>query len=211
VALSLSRRFDGLLDTAPLHDMVRRQISAENLRRSPVEFRACAVNIASGKAVYADAGYPDIVEYIIASTAIPLVMPITMIGGEPFWDGGIREVAPLKKAIELGASRIVCIACDPRDVGAVSIPSGKGPLSLLSSRLMDLAVNEILNNDIESCRSVNAHLEEFGKRGPLSDKRRIDLTVIRPRATLNVDLETFTPAQIAEMLEIGRTTAAETL
>jgi NTE family protein len=160
IAFSFSKRFNGLLDMAPLRKLVHDELSAENLRRSPVAFEACAVNLATGNANYADSRSMDILEYIIASTAIPLIMPITMIGSEPFWDGGIREVAPLRKAIKMGATKIICIACDATSPGGVAIPAGRAPFMTLAGRLMEIVVSEILNNDIENCTKLNQYVSE---------------------------------------------------
>jgi NTE family protein len=205
-------RFNGLLDTAHLRRLVRRTIRAENLRGSPARFYACAVSIDSGEAVYADSACGDIVDYIIASSALPLVMPATTIGSEPFWDGGIREVAPLKKAIDLGASRIVCVACDPKQIGRFALRRGRAPFGALAGRLMDMVTNEILNNDIELCLKINEDLDQVKEHvGRLAGKRKIELIVIRPEKTVELDLESFTSPQIAEAIETGRKVAERTL
>jgi len=202
-------RFDGFLDMSRLHDLVHDVISAKNIQRATVDFYACAVDLATGMAVYADRNYDSILDYIIASTSIPLLMPITAIGSELLWDGGIREVAPLRRAIKSGADEIVCIACDAKDLGGAAIPGRKAPFLLLAGRLMEMVTNETLNNDIGTCNDTNTYIRECANpTGLLKSRTAVKLTVIRPHNQLNIDLERFTPEDIANMLQLGRTVAA---
>jgi len=205
-------RFDGLIDTTPLQRLVKEVLDAENLRKSPVDFSACAVNVADGQLRYATPEDPQILDYIIASTAIPITMPIKRVGSEPFVDGGIREVAPLNQACEDGAQSVVCVVCDPEEMGAVSFDLGD--LRPLSQRLMTIVVNELVNNDLERFREVNEMLQardEVPAEGPLAGKRYIPIVCVRPRREIQVDLEHFTPEQIDEILKLGRRVAREVL
>lgn len=205
-------RFDGLIDTSPLQRLVKQVLDAENLRNSPVEFSACAVNVADGQLRYATADDPNILDYIIASTAIPITMPIKQVGGEPFVDGGIREVAPLNQACEDGAQSVVCVVCDPEEMGAVSF--NLGDLRPLSERLMTIVVNELVNNDLNRFNEVNEMLrahDEVPTESPLAGMRYIPIICVRPKREIQIDLESFTSEQIDEILGIGRRVAREIL
>jgi NTE family protein len=205
----ITGRFDGLLDMRPLYTLVRQTMSARNIARCPADFHACVLNLATGGVVYAPKTDPNILSYIIASTAIPLMMPITVVGGEPFWDGGVREVAPLNPAIKAGATEIVCIACEPEDVGATALRGRRGPLGGLAGRLMDLVINETLNNDIDTARDLNRYLEENpNPSGLLAGRRSIRLTVIRPERPLEIELASFRQADVCAAVEQGAGAAA---
>ncbi|MGM0401230.1 MAG: patatin-like phospholipase family protein [Chloroflexota bacterium] len=205
-------RFDGLINTTPLQRLVTEVLDADNLRSSPVAFSACAVNVADGRLRYATPEDPNILDYIIASAAIPITMPIKYVGGEPFVDGGIREVAPLDQACEDGADSVVCVVCDPEELGAVSFDLGD--LRPLSERLMTIVVNELVNNDLKRFHEINEMVLARGRapaEGPLADKRYIPIVCIRPRRTIPLDLERFTPEQIDQVLKLGRRVAREIL
>ncbi|MEA3408498.1 MAG: patatin-like phospholipase family protein [Chloroflexota bacterium] len=205
-------RFDGLIDTSPLQRLVKEVLDADNLRSSPVDFSACAVNVADGRLRYATPEESNILDYIIASTAIPITMPIKRVGGEPFVDGGIREVAPLNQACEDGAGSVVCVVCDPEEMGAVSFDLGD--LRPLSDRLMAIVVNELVNNDLQRFHEINEMVQgrdEVPTEGPLAGKRYIPIICIRPKRNIPLDLEHFTPQQIDEMLKMGRRVAREIL
>jgi NTE family protein len=204
VVLSLRKRFDGLLDMSRLYGIVRDEIRTADIVGSPADFYACSVDLDSGDACYAGKDETDLVEYVIASTAIPLVMPIKMVGGKPFWDGGVREVAPLKKAIQLGATEIVCIACDPKVTPRAEIGGPTAPFMQLADRLMTMVTNETLNNDIGMVEDVNEYLAECPNPSGLLDEREvIDLTVIRPDEDLKIDLVKFNSADIQRLIDSG--------
>jgi NTE family protein len=237
LAISLLRgRFQGLIDTAPLRALVEKQIHPDNLRVSPIRFFACAINMVTGEAVYASQDYSGILEYIIASTAIPIEMPYVIIGKAPYVDGGVREIAPLGRAIDDGAEEIVCIVCQPRELEGVSFKLGN--LLDFAMRLMDVVTNELINNDIDRFREVNSWVETFDEaqreldaalssRGisegdtrsmrnklsqlPFNEWRRVPLTVIRPDNEVVLDLLHFTPAEIEEVIKQGRNIARREL
>ncbi len=232
----LRQQFNGLIDTGPLRALVEEQLDPENLRASPVQFFACAVNLVTGEAVYASEDYSGILDYVIASTAIPIEMPYVTIGKSPYVDGGVREVAPLNRAIEDGAEQIVCILCQPRELEGASFRPGN--LLEFAMRLMDVVTNELINNDIERFRKVNSWMETFNQmKGdletlltsqevsgvdsgriremlaelPFSEWRRIPITVIRPDNEIVLDLLHFTPVEIKEVIEQGRNIARREL
>jgi NTE family protein len=237
LAVSLLRQnFDGLIDTSPLRGLIEEQIDPENLRASPVKFFACAVNLVTGEAIYASEDYSGILDYIMASTAIPIEMPYITIGRSPYVDGGVREIAPLNPAIEDGADEIVCILCQPRDLEGVSFRPGN--LIEYAFRLMDVVTTELINNDIDLFRKKNAWVETFSEvQGnletmmssqevaeadrrsvrdtmaelPFAKWRRIPMTVIRPENEIVLDLLHFTPVEIEEVIKQGRNIAKKVL
>ncbi|MGD8752904.1 MAG: patatin-like phospholipase family protein, partial [Anaerolineales bacterium] len=75
----LRKRFDGLIDTTPLKVLVNEIMRTDHLRSSPVHFSACAVNVANGEPEYATPEDSSILDYIIASTAIPMMMPVSWV------------------------------------------------------------------------------------------------------------------------------------
>ena len=50
------------------------------------------------------------VDHVMASAALPFFFPAVEIGGAWYGDGGIRLTAPLSPAVHLGASRIIAIS-----------------------------------------------------------------------------------------------------
>jgi len=202
----LFNEFNGFVDTAPLRQLIRQEINIENLRRSPAKFFACAVNIFTSETVYAsvDRHAEKMHDFILASAAIPGVMPLVMIGNAPYVDGGIREVAPLRQAIHDGADEIVCILCQTEKMAHEKFDH-RNVIDLMT-RLMDIVINETVNNDIETCRKINTRLDDAPKpitAAALQGKRKINLQVIRPALPVDIELENFTSQQVKAALRAG--------
>jgi NTE family protein len=208
ILLSIIRkRFNGLVDPQPIMDQFEKFITLENLKKSPVQLTVGAVNIFDGEMKYADNLDSDIKKYVFASTAIPILLPLVEIGkGKKalFLDGGIRDVAPLKKAIDAGAEEIVCISCQSKMSSDEKFEPGN--LKFLANRIMDIVSNEILNNDLKLAEFINSSLSHYSGKtadGPLKGRREIIIKVVRPHEPLAIDLEKFDAGDIKKTIELG--------
>ena len=201
--------FEGMLKMDRLYTMLRRLVQPENLKlaaeRGDLKFYAGALNLTTG--FYYDAPFdePRIVDYVIASTAMPIVMPLKEMQGlvpkerNGSWlDGGLHNVAPLSAAINNGYDDIVCVACRPKDISRGQF---RGSLTALGERISDVIAQTLLDNDIEWAEKINGWI----RSGHAPDKyREIRLTVVRPAQELEFDIETFRGSEISAMVAQGR-------
>lgn len=194
-------RFDGLIDTTPLDSLMRRTIDMNVLRRSPIRLKVGAVNINTGEMHYADPLEQHYLDYLRASSSLPIIMPAIQIGGDHkkvFMDGGLREVVPLRKAVEDGADEIYAIATHPKHRHMDDF-NYRGLFNLIE-RIKDITVNQFENSDIEWAENYNKSM--FGVAG-YNLTRKIKLTVIRPSESLQIDLTNFNKNDIKEMIKKG--------
>ncbi|HEX4685279.1 MAG TPA: patatin-like phospholipase family protein [Nocardioides sp.] len=70
----------------------------------PVRFQVCAASIERASEHWFTSG--PLVEAIMASAAVPGLLPPAQVGDEHFLDGGIVNSIPLGRAIRLGADRV---------------------------------------------------------------------------------------------------------
>lgn len=210
---SIRNRFVSVMDLDKLDKLVKQEITAEDLfdaakdEERPLHFYCGTVNLRSGEyREYSNTNPIDpIVDAALASTRIPLVMPIQWIEGEPYYDGGIRNVAPLGSAIKNGASEIVVIPCHPSNLSGVRINTGS--VIQLIQRVLDIMLNEIMNNDLKQTENRNVAAQNGG-----ADKYRyVPMTVIRPLHALDFSLDDFTATDISRMIELGIIRAQEVL
>ena len=183
---ALTKKFKGLVDTTPLRNLLSDVLSVRNLQLSPVGLKVGAVNVIEGALHYVDPSFENFLDYLMASSAVPILMPVVKIEGEKrksYLDGGLRDVAPLQKAIQDGATEVVVIACHTEMIEGGDFDSGD--LLALVDRVMDIAINEILNADLRLQRS------------------EVKLQIIRPLQPLNIDIQRFTKMDIRRMLEMG--------
>ena len=186
---ALRKKFKGLVDTQPLRNLLTEVLSIRNLHASPISLKIGAVNIMDGTIYYVDASEEYFLDYLMASSAVPILMPVVKINGETrrsFLDGGLRDVAPIKKAVDDGANHIVCISCHMESIEGGNFDSGD--LLALVDRVMDIAVNEILNADIKEVMISNT---------------TIDIQSVRPPQPLTIDIQNFNKMDIRRMLELG--------
>jgi NTE family protein len=190
-------RFDGLLDTTPLHDLIRSHLDEFILKNSPIKLKVGAVDILNSNIFYASPQEPYFLDYVLASSALPPMMPAVHIGGDHrkvFLDGGLREVTPLRQAIEDGATDIVCVACHSREVHNKDSFYYRSLLKLMD-RMHDMAVNQLENNEIDWAIS---HAENETFKG-----KPIKLKIIRPERPLQLDLMSFNSDDIAALIVQG--------
>jgi NTE family protein len=183
---ALTKNFKGLVDTSPLRELISDVLDQRNLQASPVGLKVGAVNIMEGVMHYVDPSFDNFQDYLMASSAVPILMPVVKIQGhkqKSYADGGLRDVAPLQKAISDGATEVVVIACHTEMIEGGDFDSGD--LLALVDRVMDIAVNEILNADLKMSRS------------------EVELKIIRPLQPLSIDIQRFTKMDIRRMLETG--------
>jgi NTE family protein len=70
----------------------------------PVRFQVCAASIERAAEHWFTSGL--LVDAIMASAAVPGLLPPAEVGGEHFLDGGIVNSIPLGRAVALGADRV---------------------------------------------------------------------------------------------------------
>jgi len=199
---TLMSRFDGLVDPAPLHLLIRKNVKDKYLKHSPVKVKVGAVNVQSGEIKYVTPQEPHFLDYVRASSSIPMLMPAIAIGKEMYLDGGLREVAPIRQAIADGATEIVVIACHSPHLYQ---PEGLNPRNLITlvERVRDITVNEYANSNI-------IWAESFVDRSILRGIP-MKLTVIRPVSPLVLDMQHFNSEDISRLIIEGYRVAVDTL
>ena len=142
--------------------------------------------------------------HVLASAAIPILLPAVSIDGELYCDGGLRQLVPLSPAIHMGASRLVVIPPMPRpaipDPGAgqargsaVTSPvylAGKALNAFFADRVdADLSRLEQINDLLECGRqcvgaAFEADLHDELARAGAGPLHRVNVLRIEPSQPL---------------------------
>ena len=88
----------------PLTDRLREEFGDLTFEDLPVRLQVCAASIERAAEHWFSAG--PLVEAVVASAAVPGLLPPARVGDEHFLDGGIVNSIPVGRAVQLGASRI---------------------------------------------------------------------------------------------------------
>lgn len=117
VLLHLMRRLPSLYGGDAIQAFLQRALSLSGLdtavfERLQVPLAIVATNLTRGRAAIFDHG--QLIPALLASSAIPAVLPPIIIDGEQYVDGGLLDNVGLRVAIERGATEIYVLdtSCD---------------------------------------------------------------------------------------------------
>jgi len=99
------------LDITPLRNMLNEMISEEKIRNSSIDLIVSTVSLSKLKMVYKsvrDMPEGQIVDYILASAALPIFQDIK-IDGKLYLDGGAYDNLPVNHLIESGYKNIIAV------------------------------------------------------------------------------------------------------
>ncbi len=88
----------------PMTERLRDEFGDLTFEELPVRFQVCAASIERAAEHWFDSG--PVVDAIVASAAVPGLLPPARVGDEHFLDGGIVNSIPVGRAVQLGARRI---------------------------------------------------------------------------------------------------------
>lgn len=195
---ALRHRWQGFYDLAPFHALFHSAIARGLPRLGEVSdtYRVTTVDLCSG-----ERWIGTTLEAALASAHEPVLTAAIRHGEAAYVDGGVRDIAPLKPALDAGCTALTVLACQPATPSPWRYDGS--PLALLD-RTLGLLTNEILNNDLKTCASINARV----RQDLIRDRRQVELRVIRPATALGLDIRRFTPDQVRSAWQQGYQDAA---
>src|SRR5271166_4065468 len=183
-------------DSSPLSSLLKSGIDLDLIRRNGKQVNVGTVSLSSGKYTIFDQTSDHFVDAVIASASFPgMLTPVSFLG-QLWTDGGVKEISPIKKAVELGADIIDVIITNPA-VRTKKFIENPTTVDILK-RSMDLSTDKIMANDIEKVQMYNKLAQNM-----LTEKKYVELHIIRPENNLIEDLLDFRPEKIQEMMEKG--------
>ncbi len=171
--------FAGLLDTAPLPQLLNSAIDFSainrNLKAKHLDALVLAsTNIASGatelflnhndsinySGAYTSHAHPITAEHAMASAAIPVIFPPVFLHNTPYVDGGLRLNTPLSPAIQLGAESLLIINLHHNSKGFM-VPltqhstATRASLGQILGRVINTIFLDHVEADIEQLQRLN--------------------------------------------------------
>ena len=101
---TIARNWTHLHGNHRLRRLIPQQLPVRTFEELAVPFACVAASIEDAGARWFDHG--DLVEPLLATTAVPGLLPPVEIDGRHYLDGGLVDSIPVDRAVELGATRI---------------------------------------------------------------------------------------------------------
>lgn len=105
-ATRLARHGTHLHSALPLRRLLAEHLPFTDIEDMPVRFQCVAASIERARATWFDRG--SLVDAVVASCAVPGLLPPAKVGDEHFLDGGLVSSIPVGRALRLGAEK-VCV------------------------------------------------------------------------------------------------------
>ena len=183
-------------DSSPLQNMLRTGLDLNKIRASGKKINVGTVSLSSGKYTIFDQTSDYFIEAVIASASFPGMLTPVKFLGQLWTDGGVKEISPIQKAVEMGADVIDVIITSPQTRIKKFI---ENPTTVdILKRSIDLSTDKIMANDIEK-----VHMHNKMAEAGLIDRKVVKLNILRPDYNLIEDLLDFRPEKIKEMMEKG--------
>jgi NTE family protein len=110
-ALRYFQQRESVHPNTALRAVIEGGINFERIEESSVHLEVVATSLHDGQVRWFTSG--PAVERILASSALPALLPPVEIDGELFMDGGVVDNVPIGRAISEGAERIFVLLCGP--------------------------------------------------------------------------------------------------
>jgi NTE family protein len=112
-ALALARRGEAIHTNDRLRGLLEGHLQVERFEDLPLPFQCVATDVVGVREVWFSTG--PMVEPILASAALPGILPAVEIDGVSYLDGAIVNDVPISRAAALGATTIYVLHCGTID------------------------------------------------------------------------------------------------
>lgn len=176
IAGTLIRQRTHLNSNDRLRRLIHTLLPVTTFEELAVPFQCVAASIERAAEHWFSEG--PLVDAIVASSAVPGLLPVVEVGGEHFMDGGIVNSIPIERAIRLGATELYVL-----HVGRVDRPL-EPPRSLLQAMTVafEIARRHRFAYDMATLPAgITAHVLPTGEEAPGSSIRTWDLEAVGER------------------------------
>jgi NTE family protein len=184
-----------LRNSKPLQDLLTERVNGKKIRESGKICGVVAVCLDTGETRVFREDFVPFVKAVMATAAFPgYFLPIKI--EKKWWvDGGVREVTPLKAAIDAGATEVDVVMTMP---DYADPHFDKSPTTLdIAGRSLALALDEIVADDLKTALCYNTMVKAGLPEA--EEKREVKIRVFRPSSALSGNSLEATPDDVEAM------------
>lgn len=191
----------GMLDTAPLEDILRREADLRKLKNAEMKVRVVTTDLCSLETRMINlediATTGELIDVLMATSAVPIAFPPRQMQGSGLWvDGGLVKNTPLRAAIDSGADEIFMVLLHPETVNIC--PSN---MWQLIARCLDVVLDASARKELELAQLYNRLVQEGAAEA--AGMRSIRLEVIQPNRPVDINLLEIDPDRSRMLIRQG--------
>lgn len=184
-----------------LSKMIYKNLDPMSMQLSGKKLRVGAVSLNDGKYRLWSQNDEDIAAGVLASSSFPGFLSPIKIDGHLWSDGGLRNITPLKSAIDLGADEVdILMTINPESFD--NLKKNPNTLSILK-RTVDVMIDELVVGDIKQCLLINDIISTSGRFLQPHGKKYIHTNIIQPSSKIKIDSLSFEPKDMEVLIERG--------
>lgn len=188
-------------DSTPVQRWIREGLDVKAVSVSGRKLRVVATSFHTGEVRVVDETAVNLADWVIASSAFPVMLSPIQIDGTWWTDGGLRDVTPLGEAFRAGATEIDMILCSDPWAPSGFADEKAHALPQYTMRSIDVMNDEVSRGDLDVALLKNDLSEMNAKY------RHVPIRVLQPKTPLPYDSLDFSPASIEAMMARGRADA----
>lgn len=199
----------GMLDNRPLEELLRREIDMIKLKNSEVKVGWCTTDLCSlqTRLITMDeiSSYTELIDVLMATSAIPMAFPPRNIQGEGLWiDGGLVRNTPMENAIHLGADEIYMVLLHPEKIDVC-------PVNMFEVlvRCLDIVLDASARKEIQNAELYNRLLKSGSEES--KGHKNVTIRVFQPKVPVNTTLLEIHPQRSRKLIRQGFEEAEELL
>lgn len=223
-SLLKTKRAQWLLNTAPLGELLRKNIPFDQIQKSIdasyIDGISCsAYSFHSSKTVSflqtkSKVGWDRPrrfskmtsiqANHVLASCSIPLLFPPTVVDGAFYADGGFRNTTPISPAIHMGSNKILMIGVRYSGKDSQSQDSKKEPgVARIAGSILNALFFDTLDIDLERINHINEIIRSVHRdiKTDRSDYSVVDYKMIRPTEDIAKIAQETSPKAFPRMLQ----------
>lgn len=174
--------------TEPLRKLIEENWDFDKLKKSDVDFILGTTSLLTGRYENINKYHDGMTDWIMASSAFPILFPSIKIANNEYIDGGLRNNVPINDALQFDVKHIDVILCEPYGDHAKSLKKNKNLIDVIV-RTTEILSDELFLNDLKE----------------ICFYQDIAIDVYSPVKYLTSETLNFDQALINEMVDIGYT------
>jgi predicted acylesterase/phospholipase RssA len=193
----------GLFDTNPLEELLYREMDLELFKSSSTKVGFLTTDLCTleTRLITSDdiTTIEELVDILMASSALPILFPARTLGGEGFWiDGGLVRNTPIQTAINMGAKEIHIVLLEAETDG--SCPTN---IMQVLTRCADILLYASARDGIRLVNEYNKLVQTKGFQNAEVDIEPLIIKVFQPSDRVNTMVLDIDPLRSVKLIELG--------